>query len=144
MLKRLMGCLLFFLRPAVSLVWSWRQQCALRLRACRVCRIVRCCLLVVSVGRGRATASVEWRRGGRRKALTAADGDRLCCRRSDEMTSPLSHPPGPMRAAPPLSSLPPSPSLLQTLELRGGDVITNRTSEGQPTAESMWTLVPRV
>ncbi|ESS64110.1 hypothetical protein TCDM_07876 [Trypanosoma cruzi Dm28c] len=24
--KRLMGCLPFFLRPAASLVWSWRQQ----------------------------------------------------------------------------------------------------------------------
>ncbi|RNC37984.1 hypothetical protein TcCL_NonESM12817 [Trypanosoma cruzi] len=28
MLKRLMGCLPFFLRPVVSLVWSWRQQWA--------------------------------------------------------------------------------------------------------------------
>ncbi|RNC41019.1 hypothetical protein TcCL_NonESM09448 [Trypanosoma cruzi] len=26
MLRRLMGCLPFFLRPAVSLVWLWRQQ----------------------------------------------------------------------------------------------------------------------
>ncbi|RNC34338.1 hypothetical protein TcCL_Unassigned02878 [Trypanosoma cruzi] len=26
MLKRLMGCLFFFLLPAASLVWSWRQQ----------------------------------------------------------------------------------------------------------------------
>ncbi|KAF5219252.1 hypothetical protein ECC02_007761 [Trypanosoma cruzi] len=41
-------------------------------------------------GSGRATALVEWRPSLRRKALTAADGDGLCCRRSDEMTLPLS------------------------------------------------------
>ncbi|RNC39348.1 hypothetical protein TcCL_NonESM11310 [Trypanosoma cruzi] len=37
-------------------------------------------------GRRRATASVELRPSGRGKAPTAADGDGLCCRRSDGMT----------------------------------------------------------
>ncbi|EKG03022.1 retrotransposon hot spot (RHS) protein, putative [Trypanosoma cruzi] len=41
-------------------------------------------------GRERAAASVELRSSGRGKAPTAADGDGLCCRRSDGMTSPVS------------------------------------------------------
>ncbi|RNF11804.1 putative retrotransposon hot spot (RHS) protein [Trypanosoma cruzi] len=40
--------------------------------------------------RRRATALVEWRPSGRGKAPTAADGDGLCCRRSDGRTSPVS------------------------------------------------------
>ncbi|EAN90244.1 putative retrotransposon hot spot (RHS) protein [Trypanosoma cruzi] len=41
-------------------------------------------------GSERAAASVELRPSGRGKALTAADGDGLCCRRSDGNTSPVS------------------------------------------------------
>ncbi|RNC52261.1 putative retrotransposon hot spot (RHS) protein [Trypanosoma cruzi] len=41
---------------------------------------------------GGATALVEWRPSGRGKAPTAADGDGLCCRRSDEMMLPVSNP----------------------------------------------------
>ncbi|RNC40110.1 putative retrotransposon hot spot (RHS) protein [Trypanosoma cruzi] len=41
---------------------------------------------------GGATTLVEWHPSGRGKAPTAADGDGLCRRRSDEMILPVSHP----------------------------------------------------
>ncbi|RNC51406.1 putative retrotransposon hot spot (RHS) protein [Trypanosoma cruzi] len=94
-------------------------------------------------GRRRATALVE-RRRWRGKAPTAADGDGLCCRRSDEMTSPVSHPTDMDEDRTFSLSLPSVPSLLLTEELQGSVVITNRMSMSQQAAQSMWTLVPRV
>ncbi|EAN88918.1 hypothetical protein Tc00.1047053508431.5 [Trypanosoma cruzi] len=66
--RRLMGCLLFFLSPAASLVWPWREQWDLRLRACRACLIFCRCSLAVLVGEEASDCvggvALQWEREG--------------------------------------------------------------------------------
>ncbi|RNC56846.1 retrotransposon hot spot (RHS) protein [Trypanosoma cruzi] len=98
-------------------------------------------------GSWRATALVKWCPSGRGKAPTAADGERRCCRRSDEVASLLPQPTEIDEAAPSLFFFLPS---FQSIAVTRH---THRAAAARPpfgrllanrTVQLMWTLLSRV